>query len=210
MRQRVFPYAPFNELSRSYDVILFFISPLLESRLLLSVVFFRVFYYASWFLRTAPSFHYLFFCRTVLLFLVLFYFTLLSIDSLSFVVYLSRIASSDERGSRTLWTVYGRLCVARVFVIIVFCGRGACPYRPGSSTWYRGDNFWIEWQALSTEGRRLPDFVLRFLVFFFIGVVRKMASKGGISPTLRLWDRVSISISLFYIFFLSLHLGTWC
>jgi hypothetical protein len=35
-----------------------------------------------------------------------------------------------------------------------------------------------------------------------------MASKGEISPTLRLWDRVYISISLFYIRFLSFYLGT--
>jgi hypothetical protein len=46
MRQRVFPYAHYNELSRSHDLILFFIPPLLESRLLLSLcVFPRVFFF---------------------------------------------------------------------------------------------------------------------------------------------------------------------
>jgi hypothetical protein len=63
----------------------------------------------------------------------------------------------------------------------------------------------MEWQALSMQTTRLR---VEVFGFFFFGVVRKMASKGEISPTLRLWDRVYISISLFYIRFLSFYLGT--
>jgi hypothetical protein len=168
MRQRVFPYAHYNELSRSHDLILFFIPPLLESRLLLSLcVFPRVFFsFASWFLGTTPSFHYLFFCRVILC-VFLCYLTLLCLLTVVFCGIPFSHSSSDERGSRTLWTVYGRLCVARVFVIIVFCDRGACLFCRGSSTWCDVARTTVGWNGRLCLCRQ-PDFVLRFLVFFFL------------------------------------------